>query len=426
MKRSAFYFYGSILPPAISFLINYYLSKNLSLQNYGSYGLYFSIINLVTPLIMFGQASAVTAIYFSNVSEHLKTLSKYLPNSLYILSGSFLLLLATLNIGKGFFPNINHAVLNLILVAGFAEATKQFFYSLTNCRDDFNGYFWSVNIHAVIISGCLYYNVSVEGYLVAFITSNLCVSAYNYLRAILHGGFELQLALNKKLAKELMVLGSPSILSMAVSSASIYYDRFIFKYFNSNVFPQYILASSLSVGIGLLGLSALLKGQTIRSLEYLRDQRHDLFNRLLKNIDIFLTLLCFIALILNFLYGKKILSLVFGSKFEAAFIYIFPLFINVVFLGCCQVYSLILIQAKRLHTAAFIQTACFLFGAVASFALSYFIGPKYIVVGLFLSNIAYFIGIYLQSTKEHKYYFPKYLCFVGIATFCIITVYNYK
>lgn len=431
MTRQFYYFYSSILPSIMTFLVNYFFSKHMSLTEYGFYGVYYPVFNLVLPFVLWGQASVIMMQYFEENRTSQKALSAEVSQALYIMLGcfllfGFLLIMAEKLLSISWLQGKDEGLLYLILFAALTESVKQFFYTLSNCLDDYKGFFWTTNIQAVIFAVSLYLMPDLQGLFVAILLSNILCSLYLFVFLSLKYHIKFQPRIQLQLSKTMFILGWPSILSMFLSSAFIYCDRFMINYFKPDIFAYYVLASSLAVGIGVAGISAVLRGQTIRSMIYLQNRKFPEFKRNLVRVEWFLLGLCGLSFILNYILGKSLFIQLFGERFESSFQYIAVLCIGVIILAAAQFYSLILVQLKKMSTIVLLQAVALAFNLVMSFLLSHFFKVEFILLSLLLTNCLYFAMIYWISYRDlfsgagESLYFPKYLFVTGFVLFGFI------
>ncbi len=406
----------------------------MSLAEYGAYGVYYPVFNLILPFILCGQASAIMMQFFAEKRDNYSPLSADLSQAIFIMSLCFVSYLILLFFGYEIFqiPFLREKKIELLLLisfAAFSEAIKQLFYTLSNCLDDYKVFFWTTNIQAIVFLAVLYFSLSLNGLFTAIIGANIlsCLHIYKVLSK--NYGLSFRVNFQSKLMKIMFYLGLPSIMSMFLSSAFLYYDRFIIKYFNPQVFSYYVLASSLAVGFGSLGISSVLKAQSIRSLQYLQENKYLDFRKVLRKTEFFLVMLSFLCFGFNYFFGHDLFVLIFGKAFEASFKYIPSLCFSVIILGGAQFYSLILIQMKKFNQLVVLQLSSLILNIILSFVFTKFIRVEFILISFYLTNCFYFVAIYVLSNKnnaqmglEQKIYFPKYL-FVISATF-FVTVFK--
>ena len=68
-ERHFYYFLSVVLLASTQFFINWLLSKNLSVADYGLFSLVNSILSILLSLFMFGQATAISIAFFSNKKD---------------------------------------------------------------------------------------------------------------------------------------------------------------------------------------------------------------------------------------------------------------------------------------------------------------------------------------------------------------------
>lgn len=173
----------------------------------------------------------------------------------------------------------------------FATA-KIFFTSLVTLFDEYKKYFLLTFIIGILSIIIIVLYPSLEGFFYGVIVSGM------FFGVKLHLMNKLEFIADKVFSKkELILLGWIAIPGMIISSLNAYLDRYIISYFYSlEEVAYYSLAATVSIGVGMVFINALIKGTIISTLQekdvakYLAIQNENIFG---FRSSSFCNLLCF-------------------------------------------------------------------------------------------------------------------------------------
>lgn len=425
MIRQAYYFGAVIAASAFQFFANYLLSQKLLIQDYGRFNLLASGVGVFTSLFMFGQATAITFVYFSEEKKSCKNVRSEVLTSLKVMSFSvFIFGVLGLIIWRNFYVDqLQLSIALLGLLATTACTFQLFFTSLNNCMDRYKDYFYSTLIGGITLSIVVVGNPTVSGYLIALSASATMATMVlmGSLRTLKANGINPTLKIYGK--NDLISLGWIAVPGMLISSGMAFSDKYLLSQLaNLSDVATYSVAVLISVGVGRVFISALLKSNAISLMQALQTKEHSKCVDIIVKIERLLCTLCLIAVIAYYAVAKKIVLAVWGDRFVDSAAFLLALFIAVMIEGMAQILNQILIQKKKLH---FVVSN----GAVVlllSLALNYFMIPslriKGAVLTFFLCALLMLLAVYVQAKIYAKWVrFP----FRVVAASCLIFAINF-
>ena len=421
MNRNLFYILSTVLSAGAVFGCNYLLSQNLTIADYGIFGLITALIPAVLPFVVFGQPAALTSVYFSDQKAHSKSIGREVFVSLSIMAACTVVFLIAFTlyffITGAYLGSL--LITTLFLLAAVTEALRIFVLSLLNCLDNYRIYFYSVLIYGTSLLSIALFNPNLVGALSGYIIGGLACFT-------LAGNIVIKMSKPvfspvkfKALVKKLIGLGWYSIPGMVVASLALYLDRYIINYaFSAQELGLYTLASTLSVGVGGVLVNSLLKGNTILLLKALQEQDKNSYQVIIKNISFFFSLIAIAGSVFAYFLMEFAVTLIFGDKFNNASVFIFPLFLNVLINGMAQFIGSCLVQKKQLKQLLMINVTTIVLNLVLSLILATFIG----IIGVIISGfITAFFNCYLTIYNAKKLFsfvkLPVYFTVIFIPIF---------
>ncbi len=423
MIRKISYF-GSVILTATSVLwVNYIYSQKLSVEDYGLFSLIVAGIGITVSIFMFGQATAISVIFFSPEKKNCQNISRELFLSLIIILKSFVFFSC---IGiyiwyANYDKNIQITTLIMILFAALAYTLQLFFISLINCMDRYQNYLVGSFIGASVMICVSSLIPTIYGYLIAVIACGLS-HILIFMPSIKQAFKKNALKTSKVFGRlELIRIGWVAIPGMIIASLAAFIDKYLLSKFLS--FEQvgvYSLAFIISVGVGRVFISALLKSNSILLFQSLQEDNIIGIRKILKKTELTLCALCLIAVILYYSIGKELLIITFGVKYEKALPYMLILFIAVMVEGMMQFIAQILIQKRKLFIVV-INGAWIL---LISIIFNYIFIPNFLIQGavltLLLCNFIALIAVNIQIKNiTNQIEFPLIFTSTALLTFVI-------
>ena len=421
MFRQAHYFGAVIVTAGGLFLANYFLSQKLSLENYGSFSLISAAIGVFTSLFMFGQASAISTAYFSDDKKICRNINKELISSIRIIFISFL--------GFSFFGlliwhqlyshKLSLSIAVTALFAALSSTFQIFFISAINCVDRYRIYFFSAIISSAILICMLFNNASITGYLHALIASSISSIA------IICIGFKLSDSIVRGpstrvfAGKELLFFGWVAIPGMVISSAIGFMDKYLLGHILSfNEVAIYSMATLISVSVGRVLISALVKSNSILLLRHLQDGDKVRCNKILHQIELLFCISCILVFIIYYCAAKPVVLSVFGDKFLPAVPFLLTLFLAVMLEGEMQFMAQILIQKRKLYVLVANSAFILLLAIVLNYLLIPVLFIKGAVLTFFFCNLLNLIIVYFEVKKDINWIrFPRFIVIFSGLTF---------
>jgi len=165
----------------------------------------------------------------------------------------------------------------------------------------------------------------------------------------------------------------------------------------------YSLAATLGVGVGKVFITALLKGEIVSILGSLQTNDINSYMAVQKNIQLTLVVISFVTFVLYYLYGDVILLSIFGDKYSNSIGYILPLFLIVVINGIANLYTLPLIQKKKLYLLVMIGCIVVILNLVLNIVFINIFYVKGVILAVYIASLAEFILAYRASIEYFDY-----------------------
>jgi teichuronic acid exporter len=419
--RQAHYFGAVIVTAGGLFLANYYLSQKLSLENYGSFSLVSSAIGVFTSLFMFGQASAISTAYFSDDKKICRNINKELISSIRIILISFFgfSFIGLLIWHQLYSHKLSLSIVITALIAALSCTFQIFFISAINCVDRYRIYLFSTIISSAILILMLFKNASIIGYLHALIASSISSIAIICISFKLSGSTAESPSTRVFGGRELIFFGWVAIPGMVISSATGFIDKYLLGHILSfNDVAIYSMATLISISVGRVLISALVKSNSILLLRHLQDGDRHACNKILHQIELLFCVFCILVFIIYYCVAKPVVLSVFGDKFLPAVPFLFTLFVAVTLEGQMQFMAQILIQKKKLYVLVANSAFILLLALVLNYLLIPIIFIQGAVLTFFFCNLLNLIIVYYEVKKIIKWVkFPYFIVIFSVLTF---------
>ena len=396
LSDSIFYGISNIFQKSFAFLIVFFLSKNLTVENYGIIDFILTLISLSTILIIFGQDYAV-ARYFDHKSnkERKKTiisqsLTIHLIQVIFFLP--FMLGIIFFLKKKNIIPEDNLDIIILTSLTIFSLVIINFCQVILRYSFERVKFFFINCIQGLLFFICIVYlikysNLNIEKILSFYFITNIFILfiAIFFIKKWLI--FPKKKWINNQLIKYGFSFGLISLLT----SLSMMYERyFIMEYVNTYYLGIYSLA--LKVGmIAQIIMHSILSGWEPYLISNLNNKNINRNLNLMLKITIFASL--FLAFFLN-LIGEYIILFLGNENYLEAKYYILPISLGVIFQELYRIPLSGIIESKKAHVFTVIQFMCFFILVLTLFMLKDLIDLKIIVLVI---SFVYFFRFFSLS-----------------------------
>ncbi|NQV76311.1 MAG: polysaccharide biosynthesis C-terminal domain-containing protein, partial [Bacteroidetes bacterium] len=222
--------------------------------------------------------------------------------------------------------------------------------------------------------------------------------------------------------RELVLLGYIAVPGMLITAANGVADKFLLsKFLSLEAVGLYSLGFLISVGVGRVLLSGILRANSIYFMRYL--QRGDFMNAsmILKRSEFLICGFSIVAFVGYYTFGEELVMIILGEKYVLAYPLMLSLFIAVMLEGMVFFLGQALIQKKKLYLLV-INNFVVLCLAVS---LNYLLIPVFGVSGpaivLFVSYWVTLLVVFYQVKSIAEWVrFPRYI----FATATFIFMYN--
>jgi O-antigen/teichoic acid export membrane protein len=296
---------------------------------------------------MFGQASALSMLYFSKEKLENINLVKAIKGSIEIITISSIIFGSI-----GYFiwlvyydQEIKFIICLLVIFCSYFTAIQTTLNSLLMCMDKYRiNLLLSVIFSSVIITPLLILPGTIT-YIISVMVGAILVIIFAFSGAGIKINRKIESG-NKK--NELIKLGWIAVPGMLISSGGGFIERLMLNYYlDIKQVAIYSIAILVSVNMGKILVLGLIKPNYIMLLENLQNDKIIAFKIKLNQMENLFIYLCLVAVTLNYLFSDKLMKIIFGEQFVEANLIMIVLFIGVMLDGMMQFIAHILIQDKK-------------------------------------------------------------------------------
>lgn len=417
MVRQAYYTISMFILAITSFFPHYFLSQKLTITEFGVFSLIYATIALIYPLMLFGQATSITSVYFSDEKKGFPNISFELYKAYKIMflfsciSCVGVLIIWSLI----YYQDYSFVFIMLFILASFFLALKTFFSNIIILFDRYKHLMVTSIISLIVMLIILLFFPSVLGYFFAVMASSFIFVVIGLYLHIDNS----KLSVDKVVSsKELLILGWAAIPGMIIASLNTYVDRYTLNYFlDVESVAYYSLAATISIGIGTVVVNAILKANSVNMLQFLQDDNQLQYLKIQNISNNFLLSTMLISFIFYWFFGEFLVTLTLGVQYSQTINYILPLFIIAIFQGYIMLYSIPLVQKKKLYVLLFLSILTVIINIILNIALVNIFEIKGVIIAFFIATWTNFLLIYMFSKKYgHFLNFP----WTSITTLCIL------
>jgi O-antigen/teichoic acid export membrane protein len=221
--------------------------------------------------------------------------------------------------------------------------------------------------------------------------------------------------------QELVLLGWVAIPGMLITSGMTFADKYLLgQFLTLKAVAVYSMAVLLSISIGRVFISAILKPNAISLMHALQNQDEEVCNDILRRTELILCSLSGVAVVAYYSLAKLTVVAIFGVKFIDAVPILLALFIAVMIEGMMQFMAQILIQKRKLYIAVINGAVMLLIAIVLNYLLIPVIFIKGAVLTFFLCNLFVLLVVYFEAREIiGKIRFPRWLVLISSAIFVL-------
>ena len=402
VNRQLFYFLAVGIPSGITFLCNYLYSQRLSLDEYGTLGLYIGLLNVLLGVVIFGQSTAFTSVYFSDekVGVANYSLSEYSSSIFVILTVGVISIVSMMVLDLLGIYTLSSALF-VVIFSVLIVAVKNFNVSVITCIDNHIAYFISVLIFSLVFISVVLTFSDFRFYFVGIASAAL--AQLIFLTLIIKRSLSVSSRPGAKVfsKKELVILGSASIPGMIISAANSYVDRYMISlYLDLSDVGLYTLASTIAVGLGGVVVTSGIRGSIVTLLKSI--QNGDFYQYTYYSNKIFFGFqsIAIFSTVLYYLIGKEAVVFVFGEKYLDAASYMLPLFLTVLFFASSQVIGQVLIQKKKLYVLVIVSAVVFLINILLNYIFIPLLGVRGAIYSFATTAFLSGLFVYYFSVRE--------------------------
>ena len=405
LSDSLLYGISNIFQKSFSFLIVFFLSKNLTVENYGIIDFILTLISLSSIIVIFGQDYAIARFFnqetvknkkklviSQSLTIHLLQIILFLPIIyliIFLLKKKSLLQENDLNL-------IIFALLSVIslVIINFCQTVLKYSFQRTKF------------ILISFVQGSLFFLIII--YLINFSNLNIQNILFFYfiinLLIVLLSIFSIKSWLifpnkNFLINNQLIKFGISFGLVSLITSFSMFFERlFVLEFLNAYYLGIYSLALKIGI-IAQIIMHSILFGWEPYFLSNLKKKN------LAINLNLMLKITTFSGFILVFFFnltGEYIILFLGNENYIEAKFYVLPIVVGIVFQELYRIPSSGILEAKKVYWFTISQFICFIFLLSAIFFFKDSIDLKVIVSIVCFNYFFRFIFLSLISNNVSK------------------------
>ena len=428
LSDSLLYGISNIFQKSFSFLIVFFLSKNLTVENYGIIDFILTLISLSSIIVIFGQDYAVARFFnqetvknrkklviSQSLTIHLLQIILFLPIIyliIFLLKKKSLLEENDLNL-------IIFALISIIslVIINFSQTVLKYTFQRTKfiLISFIQGFLFFFSIIYLIY----FSNLNIQNILFFYFIINLLIV---FLSIFLIKSWLIFPNKNFLINNQLIKFGISFGLVSLITSISMFFERlFVLEFINTYYLGIYSLALKIGI-IAQIIMHSILFGWEPYFLSNLKKKN------LATNLNLMLKItLCFGFVLVFFfeLTGEYIILFLGNENYLEAKFYILPIVAGIVFQELYRIPSSGILQAKKVYWFTIAQFICFIFFLLAIFFFKDSINLKMIVSIVCFNYFFRFIFLSLISNNVSKIKF-NFVQLISILTiyFCLFyTIY---
>lgn len=407
-RPSTRFLVGSILFSFTSFFVQYSFSQSLSIAEFGAFSIFYSVVLVLVPIVVFGQPTAVTYIFFRKERSGNEVFSNAVSRSFAI----NLILFFTVCLAGLFYIRFSLGM-NLDFLITFplllwSLSAYQIFSNLQVILERSWFYLSYSFAHMSILVATLVFFRDIISFSIAFTGLSLfSIWAYFSLHNPARGLNEP--TSNQRVSFcELMYLGAPAIPAVTIGVLNSYLDRFIIDaYLSKSDVGLYAMAATIGIGVGTTFINALSKAWSVVLMKFLQDERYGKFDCMLMRLQRILIYYSALISIIYFVVGDYLVSVFLGVQFFDSGRYIVTLFNSVLILGLSRNIGTVLVQSGRLYVLLFISIGGITVNLAVSILLVQFFGLRGVIIGVVAANFfVYLCTFFFSKVKYPGLKFP--------------------
>jgi O-antigen/teichoic acid export membrane protein len=424
MHRQFFYFGAVFFGAGGQFLANYFMSQNLDLQTFGFFSLVLSIVGAASSLVLFGQATAMSVVIFSDEKSGNRYFSREIRTSLGLIAVLFCAcsIIAAILWFYFYKNDFDLSFVTLLIAGSLAMALQLFFMSLIQCLDHYKGYFTVSVLGATILISFAWFASTPNDYIFGIIVSAASVGVLVVSFLAKEFFNDNKNDYGKEFGgKELVVLGCVAVPGMLITYATAFADKYLLnKFLSLEAVGLYSLGFLISVGVGRVLVSGILRANSVYFMQNLQRSEFKQAAILLQRSEALLCLFCILALVGYYTVGLPLITFIVGERYVPAYPIMLGLFIAVMVEGMVFFFGQVIIQKKKLYLLVVNNSILLVISVGFNYALIPIFNLNGPVLVIFGTQLILLLIVFYQVKKIASWIsFPWYL--VSTAT-CIFTL----
>ena len=404
LSDSLIYGISNVFQKSFSFLIVFFISKNLTVENYGIIDFMLTLISLSSIIIIFGQDYAVARFFNQEIKKEKKKIVISQSLTIHLIQIIFFLpiiLIVIFFLKKIYLiPNsdINIIIFTVLtifslVIINFCQVILR--YSFKRSKFIIISFIQSFSFFLSIIYLINYSNLYIQKILLFYFIINviiLLISIYSIKSWLIAPKKNW---INYHLIKYGFSFG---VISLFTSLSMVYERFFVMEFVNTYYLGIYSLALKVGI-IAQIIMQSILFGWEPYFLSNLRNKN------LAINLNLMIKITVFTSLVLAFFLGsigEYIILFLSNENYLEAKYYIVPIIIGVIFQELYRIPSSGILESKKVYWFTVVQFFCFAFLILALFFLKDFINLKIIVTLICLNYFIRFISLSFISNYVSK------------------------
>ena len=363
LSDTLIYGISNIFQKSFSFLIVFFISKNLTVENYGIIDFILTLISLSSIIIIFGQDYAVARFFNQEIKKEKKKIVISQSLTIHLIQIIFFLpiiLIVIFFLKKIYLiPNSDINIIIFTILTIFSLVIINFCqiilrYSFKRSKFIIISFIQSFSFFLSIIYLINYSNLYIQKILLFYFIINviiLLISVYSIKSWLIAPKKNW---INYQLIKYGFSFG---VISLLTSLSMVYERFFVMEFVNTYYLGIYSLALKVGI-IAQIIMQSILFGWEPYFLSNLRNKN------LAINLNLMIKITVFTSLVLAFFLGsigEYIILFLSNENYLEAKYYIVPIIIGVIFQELYRIPSSGILESKKVYWFTVVQVFCFVF-----------------------------------------------------------------
>jgi O-antigen/teichoic acid export membrane protein len=397
VQSTSVYFIGEILTRIVPFLLMPVLTRYLSPEHYGLFGVFQVLFGIAGPVIHFGVSGAVSRFYFDRDDKDF-SFPVFIANCLYITSAAALivgLLTVIFAVPLGHLASFPPEWLWTIVVVAFGNSVGMVLLGLWTVRQQAQAFISFVFIRTLINFGLatilvVYFHFGWEGPVLAQVIT-ICAFAVIAVLILAYKGW-IKLGWNTRYAVEAVKFGAPLIPHAIGFMVIALIDRLFIAHYNG-LRDAGIYTVSYQIALVIQTATDSFNRAWVPWLyEKLKQEKYSVLRKIVKVTYLYNAAVLISAVLLG-ISAPLILSFFVGNKYTEASRYVLLLALSFAFEGMYKMVTNYIFFSKKTYLLAYITGGT----ALGNIGLNFWLIPRYGIMGAAVATVVSYFASFIVT-----------------------------